>query len=87
MCQEMHVRSGVFRRRRIFIHYAIIGFGAVGQALARAFARKKVFVRYIGLLLSQAYPGATTKLSQTNGSFAHGIQKRPPKPLNLQELF
>jgi integrase len=35
----------------------------------------------------KALEKSPTKLPQTNGSFAHAIQKRQPKPLNLQELF
>jgi integrase len=35
----------------------------------------------------KALEKSPTKLPQTNGSFAHAIQKRTPKPVNLQELF
>ncbi len=35
----------------------------------------------------KALEKSPTKLPQTNGSFGRAIQKRTPKPLNLQELF
>src|ERR1700678_1898798 len=39
--------------RRIVMSYAIVGFGSVDQALARAFARKNIEV-----VVANAFPGA-----------------------------